>query len=97
MGGQTRTIQSLRVLRVDPHENLLYVTGSVPGPDGTFIKVKDAIRKIERKECFPTAYDIPYPSFLGDVASLEAELLPKDVTDDVKDLHTLDPLNRPYT
>ena len=30
--------------RVDPTRNLLYVTGSVPGPQGCFMMVRDARR-----------------------------------------------------
>jgi len=45
MGGLQHTVQSLLCLRVDNALNLVYVKGSVPGHDGAFVKLQDAIRK----------------------------------------------------
>jgi large subunit ribosomal protein L3 len=47
--------------RVDPKRNLLFVKGSLPGPQGCFVYVKDAHRK--RSEELQA---LPFPAYLGD-------------------------------
>ncbi len=45
MGHVTVTIQNLRVVRVDLDKNVILVKGSVPGPKGAILKVKNAVKK----------------------------------------------------
>lgn len=45
LGGVRRTVQSLRVYKVDADRNLIYVIGHVPGHAGNFVRVTDAIKK----------------------------------------------------
>jgi len=45
MGGERKTVQNLRVLKVDRGRNLIYVKGGIPGQRGNFVEVKDAIKK----------------------------------------------------
>ena len=45
MGRVTVTIQNLRVVRVDLDKNVILVKGSVPGPKGAILKVKNAVKK----------------------------------------------------
>lgn len=59
LGGENVTVQSLKVIKVDPELNLLYVKGSVPGFDDQFVKVKDAI-KLRGEKLFPKE-SIPPP------------------------------------
>ena len=40
MGGETVTVKNLKVVRVEPEKNLLYVSGAVPGARGSFLKVQ---------------------------------------------------------
>jgi large subunit ribosomal protein L3 len=40
MGGDTITVKNLRVLQVNPAENLLLVSGAVPGRPGTLVEVR---------------------------------------------------------
>ena len=40
MGGDTITIKNLRVLQVNPAENVLLVSGAVPGRKGTLVEVR---------------------------------------------------------
>lgn len=49
--------------QVDPSRNLLYVRGQVPGPQGSFIYVRDAFRWKwnERLAC-----QLPFPTYLGE-------------------------------
>ena len=45
MGNVRRTVQNLRVVRVTPEENLLFVKGAVPGPTGGYLLVRGARKK----------------------------------------------------
>lgn len=44
MGGERRTMQNLRVMRIDPVRDLLYVKGAVAGVKGGFVRVTDATK-----------------------------------------------------
>ena len=45
MGNKKTTTHSLWLYKVDGRNNLLFVQGSVPGKPGSYVKVRDAIRK----------------------------------------------------
>ena len=45
MGGVRRTIQNLEIVRVVGEDNLLYIKGAVPGPNGGIIVVRSAKKK----------------------------------------------------
>jgi large subunit ribosomal protein L3 len=49
MGGKRVTSQNIEVVLVDPDRNLLAVKGSVPGPKGGFVIVKEARKQRVRK------------------------------------------------
>ena len=44
MGGKRRTIQNLRVVQTDGEKNILLVKGSVPGPQGGLVEIKEAVK-----------------------------------------------------
>lgn len=44
MGGWRRTVQSLRVIETDAAKNLLLVRGSVPGPRGGLVEIKESVK-----------------------------------------------------
>ena len=44
MGGWRRTVQSLQVVESDAAKNLLLVKGSVPGPKGGLVEIKEAVK-----------------------------------------------------
>jgi large subunit ribosomal protein L3 len=44
MGGVVRSVQSLRIVKVDAEKNLLFIRGSVPGPNGGLVEVCKAIK-----------------------------------------------------
>jgi large subunit ribosomal protein L3 len=44
MGNKRFTSQNLEVVRIDNGKNLLAVKGSVPGPKGALVIVKDAAK-----------------------------------------------------
>lgn len=44
MGGRRVTVQGLRVVEVDAERNLLLVRGSVPGANGTLLRVRKSVK-----------------------------------------------------
>lgn len=44
MGGERVTVQNLSLLKIDPARDLLYVKGAVPGTNGGFLRVTDAVK-----------------------------------------------------
>ncbi|MDR0837575.1 MAG: 50S ribosomal protein L3 [Propionibacteriaceae bacterium] len=47
MGHDRHTVQNLRVQGVDLEKNLLIVTGAIPGPNGSLVIVRNAVKKDE--------------------------------------------------
>jgi large subunit ribosomal protein L3 len=45
MGGETHTVQNLKVLKVDLAGGIVVVNGAVPGPKYSIVKLQDAIKK----------------------------------------------------
>ncbi|HEV2083336.1 MAG TPA: 50S ribosomal protein L3 [Brevundimonas sp.] len=45
LGQEIVSIQNLTVVRIDSERGLILVKGAVPGHDGTYVKVRDAIKK----------------------------------------------------
>ena len=43
-GAEQKTIQNLRIARVDTDRNLVFVRGGVPGPNGGYVKVRKAVK-----------------------------------------------------
>lgn len=44
MGHETVTMQKLEVVSVDASKNLIYVNGSVPGPDGGLVTISETVK-----------------------------------------------------
>ena len=55
MGNETVTVQNLKVFGLDAAENLIFVEGAVPGANGTFVLVTDAVKKEQKELPVPTA------------------------------------------
>ena len=49
MGGEQVTVQSLKIVQADPDRNLVLVQGSVPGPKGSRVVVRNAVKKSSTK------------------------------------------------
>lgn len=45
LGGVQKTLQSLKVMEVDAENKMIVVKGSVPGPRGSYVLVKKALKK----------------------------------------------------
>lgn len=49
MGTDRVTIQNLEIIKIDTDQNLLLVKGSVPGPNNSFVVVKESVKKQSKK------------------------------------------------
>lgn len=67
MGNETQTTQNLKVFGVDEAENLIFVEGAVPGANGTFVMVTDAVKKIQTVE-------LPVPTKSGKAVEAAVEV-----------------------
>lgn len=56
MGNKLHTVKSLRVFRVEPKHNLLYIAGHVPGCSSGFLKIRDAHFHPPSSPPFPTFF-----------------------------------------
>lgn len=45
MGAERQTVQSQALVGVDPEHNVLLIRGAVPGPSGSFVLVKKAVKR----------------------------------------------------
>src|ERR1700761_9001473 len=45
LGQDVRTTLNLTVFRVDPERGLIMIRGAVPGTEGTWVKIRDAVKK----------------------------------------------------
>lgn len=68
MGGEKRTVQNLKVYKIDYERSLIYVTGAVPGRRGNFLQIKDAYKKVDQNEEY-----LNYPTFVPEKSKLYAE------------------------
>lgn len=69
MGGKMRWQRNLLVWRVDPPNQCIVVRGSVPGGDGTWIRVMDAAWK-------PFETPPPFPTYFGPPGKAQEAQLP---------------------
>lgn len=49
MGDVVRTIQNIKIVRIIPDKNLLLLKGAVPGPNGSYLRIQDAIKNRGRE------------------------------------------------
>jgi large subunit ribosomal protein L3 len=50
LGDANVTIQNLKIVGLDEENNLILVKGAVPGHEGSYVTIKDAIKKLSSKE-----------------------------------------------
>lgn len=60
LGGISSTMLNQRVVRIDHDKSLLYIQGNVPGPIGGIVRIRDAVKKIDRQ-----VWDLYYPTFVS--------------------------------
>ena len=73
MGNETVTVQNLKIFGTDTEENLVFVEGAVPGANGTFVLITDAIKK-EHK-------DLPVPTVAATAAVQETVTAAEEATE----------------
>ena len=61
-GTETVTTQNLTVVRVDAERGLILIKGAVPGHDGSYVKVRDAVKKARPA-------DAPFPGAVKSAAA----------------------------
>mgnify|MGYP000317562257 FL=1 len=44
MGGNTRTVQNLEIVKVDADQNIILVKGAVPGPKKSLVMLKESVK-----------------------------------------------------
>ncbi len=67
MGDRRATAQNLRIVATDAERGIILVRGAVPGSEGGYVAVTDAVKR-------PRPDDVPYPAGLkGGAAAAEAE------------------------
>lgn len=49
MGNGPRTVQNLKVVKVEAEKNLLYIQGAIPGPDSGFVMIRQAKKRPPKK------------------------------------------------
>jgi large subunit ribosomal protein L3 len=54
MGNEVVTVQNLKIFGINEEDNLIYVEGAVPGANGTFVLVFDAVKKEHKDLPVPT-------------------------------------------
>jgi len=63
LGFENATTLNQRVVKIDTERSLLYIMGNVPGPTTGVVRVRDAVKKIERQ-----VWDLHYPTYVPGVA-----------------------------
>ncbi|KAF2310344.1 hypothetical protein GH714_007909 [Hevea brasiliensis] len=59
MGGNQVTVKNVWVYKIHPARNLMWVRGQVPGAEGNFVFIKDAVYKK------PDISSLPFPTYLA--------------------------------
>ncbi|KAK3011959.1 hypothetical protein RJ639_012541 [Escallonia herrerae] len=59
MGGKQRTVKNVWVYKIEPARNLIWVRGQVPGAEGNFVFIKDAVYKK------PDVLALPFPTYFA--------------------------------
>ena len=72
MGNEIVTVQNLKVFGINTEDNLIYVSGSVPGANGTFVLVTDAVKVVHGELPVPTKMEtVAAPEIVEEVATEE--------------------------
>ncbi|ONK63053.1 uncharacterized protein A4U43_C07F10930 [Asparagus officinalis] len=60
MGAAQRTVKNVWVYKIEPTRNLMWVKGQVPGAEGNFVFIKDAVYKDPKKD---KSLLLPFPTY----------------------------------
>jgi large subunit ribosomal protein L3 len=89
MGNEVVSVQNLRVFGVDEAENLIFVEGAVPGANGTFVLISDAVKKEHKDLPMPTKSVSDSVSVNDEKDVLTEEMKAKSETDIATDTDTV--------
>ena len=81
LGNVKRTMQCLEVISTDHENGLIVIKGSVPGPKGLFVKVRDSIKQKLEKLPYPTITDNTNTQTDNVVSNLSPEVNEENNTD----------------
>jgi large subunit ribosomal protein L3 len=81
MGQRKVTTQSLEVVSVDAERNLVLLRGNVPGSDGSWIRLADAVKR-------PLPENVPFPAGLRGTAEAEVSAEQDPLSESAEDLET---------
>jgi len=59
LGGEKITVKNLQIIKIDVPDNLIFIKGGIPGPDGAWVELRDALQK-------PHRLPPPFPTHLPD-------------------------------
>ena len=76
MGGVTRTVQNLEVVKIDKANHIIAVKGSVPGNENSFLLIKESVKKHSMKKKKPEV--LKEPAKEPKKAEKKKETKPKD-------------------
>ncbi|KAL0903889.1 hypothetical protein M5K25_025948 [Dendrobium thyrsiflorum] len=75
MGGKQCTVKNVWVYKIDPARNMMWVRGQVPGAEGNFVFIKDAVYKKPENSLLPfPTYFAPEDEETQELESLVADL-----------------------
>jgi large subunit ribosomal protein L3 len=75
LGAERVTTQNLRVVATDVERGLIMLRGSVPGSEGGYVLIKDAVKRKAPK-------DLPFPAALRSSAAVTADSAPEGAATD---------------
>jgi large subunit ribosomal protein L3 len=70
LGVETVTTLNLTVARIDAERGLVFIRGAVPGAEGSYVKIRDAVKKA-------APAGLPFPAGIKKVASAAVEAAPE--------------------
>jgi large subunit ribosomal protein L3 len=78
MGDKSRTHMNMKVVAIDEAHDVIFVAGSVPGSEDSWVTIRDAVKKVKKQPA-----NIPFPAGLKQSAKAaakapEAEPAPAD-------------------
>ena len=71
LGGERVTMQNLKIVKIDPTRDLLYVHGAIPGNKGGFVRIVDAVKG----PFYPKEYEVPRPTYKIPPEGIPTEVL----------------------
>ena len=84
MGQRKVTTQNLEVVSVDTERNLILVRGNVPGSEGSWIRLSDAVKR-------PLPENVPFPAGLRGTEEVEVSAEQDPLAESAEDLEAEQP------